>query len=301
MKNDVVSKRLADALAETARAVDAILERELPVPDGPDARLYEAMRYATLGSGKRMRAFLLRSSGRLAGADDRSAVLAATAVEMIHSYSLIHDDLPAMDDDDLRRGKPSCHRAFDEATAILAGDALLTEAFRLAVEPRIHPDPKVRCEFVLAMAKAAGGPGMVGGQMIDISVDRGGADRDLLTTLASRKTGALIAFSCVAGAILAESDDSVRAMLHAYGLDVGLAFQVVDDLLDVTGNAETLGKTAGKDVAADKATFATLLGADEAARTARSLVDRAISRLDDHGSQADDLRDFAELVFSRQQ
>ncbi len=295
----MVSKCLADSLAETASAVDAILEQELPEPDGPDARLFEAMRYATLGSGKRMRAFLLRSSARLAGADDQRALLAAAAVEMIHSYSLIHDDLPAMDNDDLRRGKPSCHKAFDEATAILAGDALLTEAFRLAVEPRIHPEPMVRCELVQAMANAAGGPGMVGGQMIDISVEHGDVDRELLTTLARKKTGALIAFSCVAGAILAERHDAVRAKLLAYGLDVGLAFQVVDDLLDVTGVAETLGKTAGKDVAANKATFATLLGTEESARTARSLVDRAVSRLDDYGSQANELRAFAELVFAR--
>ena len=225
---------VAESLAETAAAVEAILDAELPRPAGAQARLFEAMRYGVLGGGKRLRAFLVHSGARLAGADDGAALLVAAAVEMVHGYSLIHDDLPAMDDDDLRRGRPSCHVAFDEATAILAGDALLTLAFELLADPRTHPDPSVRCSLVRAMAKAAGGEGMVGGQMIDLASEQhGGADYALTVELERMKTGALIAYSCEAGAILARRDGELRRSLREFGRDVGLAFQVIDDVLDV--------------------------------------------------------------------
>ena len=291
---------LAEALSETAAAVEAILDAELPRPDGPEARLYEAMRYSVLGGGKRLRAFLVRSGARLAGADDGGARLVAAAIEMIHGYSLVHDDLPAMDDDDLRRGKPSCHVAFDEATAILAGDALLTLAFELAADPRVHPDPSVRCEIVRAMAVAAGGGGMVGGQMIDLAAENGTADHDLIVTLERMKTGAIIAFSCEAGAILAGRDAGFRRALREFGYDVGLAFQIIDDVLDVVGDEATLGKTVGKDAAAGKATFIAALGLEGARREAGALVERAVARLDGFGEGAGPLRAFGEYVLARQ-
>ena len=291
---------LAGALTETAAAVEAVLDAELPRPAGAQARLFEAMRYSILGGGKRLRAFLVRSGARLAGAGDGGALLVAAAMEMVHGYSLIHDDLPAMDDDDLRRGKPSCHAAFDEATAILAGDALLTLAFELLADPRVHPEPSVRCELVRAMAKAAGGGGMVGGQMIDLAAEHGGADYELTVTLERMKTGALIAFGCEAGAILANRDAGFRRSLREFGYDVGLAFQVIDDLLDVVGDEAALGKTVGKDAAAGKATFVAALGLEGARREATALVDRAVARLEGFGEGAGPLRAFGEYVLARQ-
>ena len=291
---------LAEALTDTAAAVEAILDAELPRPAGAQARLFEAMRYSILGGGKRLRAFLVRSGARLAGAEDGGALLVAAAMEMIHGYSLIHDDLPAMDDDDLRRGKPSCHVAFDEATAILAGDALLTLAFELAADPRVHPDASVRCELVRAMAMAAGGGGMVGGQMIDLAAEHGDADHALIVLLERMKTGALIAFSCEAGAILANRDAGFRESLREFGYDVGLAFQVIDDVLDVVGDEAALGKTVGKDAAAGKATFIAALGLEGARREAAALVARAVARLDGFGEEAGPLRAFGEYVLARQ-
>ena len=289
----------AATLAETAAAVEAVLDAELPRPNGSHARLFEAMRYSVLGGGKRLRAFLVRSGARLAGADDTGALLVGAAVEMIHGYSLVHDDLPAMDDDDLRRGKPSCHVAFDEATAILAGDALLTLAFELAADHRVHPEPSVRCELVRAMAAAAGGNGMVGGQMIDLVAEHAGADYELTLRLERMKTGALIALSCEAGAVLAGRDGGFRDSLRQFGYDVGLAFQIIDDVLDVVGDEAALGKTVGKDAAAGKATFIASLGENGARREARALVDRAAARLDVHGEQAGPLRAFGEFVLTR--
>ena len=290
---------LREELASTAAAVEAVLDAELPRPDGPEARLFEAMRYSALGGGKRLRAFLVRTGARLAGSDDNGALLVAAAIEMVHAYSLVHDDLPAMDDDDLRRGKPSCHVAFGEATAILAGDALLTLAFEVAAGPRVHADASVRAELVRAMAAAAGGRGMVGGQMIDLAAERGGADYALVVTLERMKTGALIAFACEAGAILAGRDAGFRRNLREFGYDVGLAFQIIDDVLDVVGDEVALGKSVGKDAAAGKATFIAALGEDGARREARSLVDRAAGRLEGLGEPAGALRAFGEYVLTR--
>ena len=300
MGDPPVEVGLARALSETAAAVEEVLDAELPRPEGAQARLFEAMRYSILGGGKRLRAFLVRSGARLAGADDGGALLVAAALEMVHGYSLIHDDLPAMDDDDLRRGKPSCHVAFDEATAILAGDALLTLAFELLSDPRVHPDASVRCDLVRAMARAAGGEGMVGGQMIDLAAERGGAEYELTVTLERMKTGALIAFSCEAGAVLARRDGEYRRSLREFGQDVGLAFQVIDDVLDVVGDEAALGKTVGKDAAAGKATFIAALGLEGARREAVALVERAVTRLDGLGEGAEPLRAFGEYVLARQ-
>ena len=291
---------LVAALSETAAAVEAVLGAELPRPEGPQARLHEAMRYSILGGGKRLRAFLVRSGARIAGADDGGALRVAAAVEMIHGYSLVHDDLPAMDDDDLRRGKPSCHVAFDEATAILAGDALLTLAFELAADPGVHPDPSVRCELTRAMAAAAGARGMVGGQMIDLAAEKGGAGHDLIVTLERMKTGAIIAFSCEAGGILAGRDVGFRGALREFGYDVGLAFQIIDDVLDVVGDEAALGKTVGKDADAGKATFIGTLGVEGARAQARELVERGFARLDQLGEDAGLLRAFGEYVLARQ-
>ena len=300
MGDHPIEAGLARALSATAAAVEEVLDAELPRPEGAQARLFEAMRYSILGGGKRLRAFLVRSGARLAGADDGGALLVAAALEMVHGYSLIHDDLPAMDDDDLRRGKPSCHVAFDEATAILAGDALLTLAFELLSAPRVHPDPSVRCDLVRAMAKAVGGEGMVGGQMIDLAAEHGGADYELTVTLERMKTGALIAFSCEAGAILAHRDGEYRRSLREFGQDVGLAFQVIDDVLDVVGDEAALGKTVGKDAAAGKATFIAALGLEGARREAVALVERGVARLDGLGEGAGPLRAFGEYVLARQ-
>ena len=291
----------AAALSEAASEVESILEAELPRPSGAEARLHEAMRYGILGGGKRLRAFLVRSGAKLAGADDAGALLVAAAVEMVHGYSLIHDDLPAMDDDDMRRGRPSCHVAFDEATAILAGDALLTLAFELAADPRAHPEPSVRCELVRALAIAAGGRGMVGGQMVDLLAehDSAPARHELIVRLERMKTGALIAFSCEAGAILACREPGFRRSLREFGYDAGLAFQVIDDVLDEVGDEAVLGKTVGKDAAAGKATFVSTLGVDGARREARTLVERARARLDGFGEEAAPLRAFSEYILAR--
>ena len=299
MTDVLIDTDLAGAMAETAAAVDETLGRELPEPDGPAAQLYEAMRYGALGGGKRLRGFLVRTGARLAGADDGGALRVAAAIEMVHAYSLVHDDLPAMDDDDMRRGKPSCHVAFDEATAILAGDALLTRAFEVLADEETHPSPAIRIELVRALAEAAGGLGMVGGQMIDLSAQHEAVDFELIAVLERMKTGALIAFGCEAGAVLGDAPAALRAMLRAYGYDVGLAFQIVDDLLDVTGEEAVLGKKVGKDAAAGKATFVAALGVEGARREARSLVDRAVARLDGFGPDADALRGFGDYVLQR--
>ncbi len=295
----VIDSGFSSAMAETAAAVDRVLDRELPAPEGPAARLYEAMRYGSLGSGKRLRAFLVRTGAGLVGAADDGALRVGASVEMIHAYSLLHDDLPAMDDDDMRRGKPSCHIAFDEATAILAGDALISAAFEVLADEATHRSAAVRVALVRALADASGGRGMVGGQMVDLAAQHETFDYDLITVLERMKTGALIAYSCEAGAILGDCPESVRDALRGYGYDVGLAFQVIDDLLDVIGNEAVLGKKVGKDAAAGKATFVAALGVDGARREARMLVDRANARLDSFGEKADLLRAFGAYILER--
>jgi farnesyl diphosphate synthase len=286
-------------MTAAAKAVERVLEDVLPPPAGPERRLHEAMRYATLGAGKRLRPFLVLAASRVTGARDERALRVGAAVELIHTYSLVHDDLPAMDDDDMRRGRPSCHKAFDEATAILAGDALLTLAFHVLAEPATHPDAAIRCELVQALAFAAGAPGMVGGQMIDLEAEHASVDPALIARLERMKTGALIAFSCEAGAILAAAPLQDREILKGFGFDLGLAFQIVDDLLDVEGDEANVGKKVGKDAAAGKATFVSALGVEGARREAAALADRAISRLSGHGEVAADLRAIARFVVER--
>jgi farnesyl diphosphate synthase len=284
------------AVAET---VEQALDALLPVPEGAEAPLCEAMRYATLGGGKRMRAFLVMESASLFGVAPTCAARVAAAVEMLHAYSLVHDDLPAMDDDDLRRGKPSTHRAFDEATAILAGDALQTRAFEVLAEPDTHSDALARCELVLALAAAAGPRGMVGGQMIDMVAEGRALEAAEVTRLQALKTGRLIQFSAEAGAILGRAPAAQRHLLAAYGRDLGAAFQIADDLLDAEGTEEEIGKTAGKDAAAGKATMVAILGIERARAHAEMLAMQAAEHLEGFGERADSLRALAAFTVSR--
>ncbi len=290
---------LQAALAETAEATTRLLDDWLaPVP-GPVGRLVEAMRYGTLGGGKRLRPFLVVESAALFDVPRTRALHAAAALEMVHCYSLIHDDLPAMDDSDLRRGRPTVHKEFDDATAILAGDGLLTEAFAVLADARTHPDPAVRGELIAALAVAAGPDGMVGGQMIDLSPERSRLDLEGITQLQALKTGALITFACEAGAILGRAPEAARAALVAYAGELGLAFQIVDDLLDAAGSAEELGKPTGQDAALGKATFVGQLGVEGARVKAEALVETACTRLDIFAEKAEVLRQTASFVLQR--
>ncbi|MBV9861228.1 MAG: polyprenyl synthetase family protein [Alphaproteobacteria bacterium] len=257
------------------------------------------MRYSALAPGKRLRPLLVLAGSRLFGVATRSAVQVAAAVEMVHAYSLVHDDLPAMDDSDLRRGRATCHKQFDEATAVLAGDGLLTMAFEVLADPDTHGDPAVRCELVTALASAAGAAGMVGGQMIDLIAETQTLDIGAITRLQRMKTGALIAFSCEAGAILAKAPGELRLALHGYAHDLGLAFQIADDLLDVEGSAEETGKPVGADAAAGKATFVSILGGERARAQAELLVEQAVAHLDLFEQRAELLRQVARFVVNR--
>ncbi len=291
--------RLENVLEHTARTVEAMLDALLPPAGGPRGRVIEAMRYSCLGGGKRLRPLLVISSASLFDVPESGALRTAAAIEMIHCYSLIHDDLPAMDDADLRRGRPSVHRAFDEATAILAGDGLLTEAFAVLADPRTAENPQVRSELVVALAEASGPAGMVGGQMIDLSEERSGLDLAGITELQRLKTGAIIGFSCAAGGILGQASPEDRAALDGFADDLGLAFQIVDDLLDTESSTEDLGKPAGQDAAAGKATFVGLLGAEAARERARELIGSAEGRLERFGERASVLRQIARFVVDR--
>ncbi|MFZ1988974.1 MAG: polyprenyl synthetase family protein [Alphaproteobacteria bacterium] len=282
-----------------AGEVEAALDMLLPKPMGPEAQLFEAMRYAALGGGKRLRPFLTIQCGRLFDVGAAQLHQVAGAVECVHVYSLVHDDLPAMDDDDIRRGKPTVHKQFDEATAILAGNALLTLAFQILSRPDTHADPFVRCELVTRLAAAAGGRGMIGGQMMDLQAGEYEHTIEAITRLQRLKTGALVAFSCEAGGLMAKASPKAMHALNAYAHDLGLAFQIADDLLDVEGNAERMGKGARKDKAADKATFVEILGVERARDQARRLADQATRHLDMFDERAELLRAVAEFAVAR--
>ena len=275
------------------------LDRLLVLEDKPESRLMEAMRYATLSEGKRVRPFLVITSARLFNVSESCVLRVAAAVEMVHCYSLVHDDLPAMDDDELRRGRPTCHVEFDEATAILAGDALLTKAFQVLGEPDTHPDPAVRSELVAAMARAIGEEGMVGGQMLDLMAETANLGMDEVTRLQRMKTGMLIAFACLSGAILGKAPEAARHALQAFVHDLGLAFQIVDDLLDVEGDEKELGKKTGKDAAAGKVTFVSLMGRDRARTQAEMLSGQATQHLEMFAEKADPLRELAQFIVQR--
>ncbi len=291
--------QLATALAGVAQAVEAEIDRLLPLPATLEARVHAAMRYALFAGGKRLRPFLVMTSADLLGVPVENAIRAAAAVEMVHTYSLIHDDLPAMDDDDLRRGKPTCHREFDEATAILAGDALQPLAFRVLAEPETDPDAEIRMELVRTLADAIGADGMVGGQMIDLQAETETYDLAQITRLQDLKTGALISWSVEAGAILGRATRAERIALASYGLEIGLAFQIADDLLDIEGDVAQMGKAVAKDADAGKATFIGLLGVEGARNRAAELVDSAVARLDLFGQNAFLLKDIARFMIER--
>lgn len=289
-------EKFEDSLRRAASATEARLDRVLP-ETGAAPGLVKAMRYAALGPGKRLRPFLVIESAALFDVPSDRALALGAALECLHCYSLVHDDLPAMDDDDLRRGRPTLHRAFDEATAILAGDALLTFAFEILSRPDVHPDATVRVKLIGDLALAAGKDGMAGGQMLDLEAEDGrklGLEQVL--TLQAMKTGALFRFAATAGAILGEADP---APLDAYGRAIGLAFQIADDLLDVSSSAATLGKATQKDHARGKATFVDLLGEAGARNRADELIAEADAALAPYGNRADMLRAAAQFIVGR--
>ncbi len=287
------------ALADGANAVSAALDELIPVPKTHEAKLMEAMRYACLDGGKRVRPFLVLQTAGLFDCDRDQALRVAAAVEMIHCYSLVHDDLPAMDDDHLRRGQPACHIKYDEATAILAGDALLTKAFEVLSGEATHPDARVRADLVMALAKASGDHGMVGGQVLDLWAEDNELEMAEITRLQRMKTGALIAVSTEMGAILGKASEDARHRLHAYAHDIGLAFQIADDLLDAEGDTEKVGKQTRKDADAGKATFVSLLGVENARRQADALSEQAAKHLHIFGDKAAHLKALARFIVER--
>ena len=290
---------LESALQETAAAFEKKLEKLLPPVDGTEHRLIEAMRYSMFAGGKRLRPFLVVASADLFKVDRDCSLRVAAAIECTHCYSLIHDDLPAMDDDDLRRGQPTNHIKFDEATAILAGDGLQTLAFEILADEATHKDPWVRCELVRALARAAGIHGMVGGQMIDLAGENADLKMGEITRLQQLKTGALICFSSEAGAILGKASSHKRNLLLAYARDLGLAFQIVDDLLDFEGDAAEMGKAVGKDADRGKATFVSIMGPQRARQQADILAQQAAEHLDEFGENAALLKGLAQYVVER--
>ncbi len=293
--SDVLKPALAEVSAEVDRAFDALLG----VPEDSRARLYQAMRHAAIGGGKRIRPVLVVAACDLFNVARERAIRVGLAVECVHVYSLIHDDLPCMDDDDLRRGKATVHRAFDESTAILAGDSLHALAFELLAEEATHEDPFVRVELVAELAKAAGPAGMAGGQMMDLMAAETDLDLATVTRLQQLKTGALIGWCLEAGAIMGRVPVDGRTALRGYARDVGLAFQIADDLIDHEGHEEKAGKRVGKDAAAGKETFVSLLGPERARQQASALVEQAVDHLRNHGAEADLLRAVAHFAVKR--
>ncbi len=292
-------------LEETAAAVEAHLGTLVGRGMGPDVpgRLGAAMRHAVLGGGKRIRPFLVVETARLFGVPAESALDTAAAIECVHCYSLVHDDLPSMDNDTLRRGRPTVWTAFDEWTAILAGDALLTLAFDILARPSTHHDPAVRAALILAVAQASGAAGMVGGQVVDLEADKLGQPPaptlDHIRKLQAMKTGALLRVSCEAGAILSGASAADRDSIRRYGEAIGVAFQIADDLLDAEGDAATVGKAVGKDAAAGKATLVSLMGIDAARARLAAVEADAIARLTPFGTRADTLVEAARFIARR--
>lgn len=290
---------LKDAMAATSQAVERLMEPLLSVPSGPEARVVEAMRYAFFSGGKRLRPFLVLASADLFGVSKKQALRVAAAVECVHCYSLVHDDLPAMDDDDMRRGKPTVHIAFDEATAILAGDALMTMAFEILSDELSHPDPNVRLRLIRNLARASGHHGMVGGQMIDLSASTKKLGEAEVYRLQQMKTGALISFAAEAGAVLGHASPQAVSSLQGYARDLGLAFQIADDLLDVEGDPQEVGKATGKDADAGKATLLDIMGVERARKQAEILANQAIEHLADFDDKAALLRAVAHFAIFR--
>jgi farnesyl diphosphate synthase len=290
---------LHEAFRNIGEDVDRCFDSLLPVPNDPRAKLYEAMRHACIGGGKRLRPLLLCETAAMFNVDREAAVLAGAAIEAIHVYSLIHDDLPCMDDDDMRRGKPTVHKQFGEAVAVLAGDSLHDLSFEILSSMRVHGDPFVRAELISCLAGASGPAGMAGGQMMDLEAENSNFDLATVTKLQQLKTGALISGAVEMGAILGGLPAEGRNGLRGYARDIGLAFQIADDLLDVEGDEELAGKALQKDAEAGKETFLSLLGIERAREQAHFLVEQAIGQLGDFGSEADLLRSLARFVVER--
>ncbi|MEG9268352.1 polyprenyl synthetase family protein [Qipengyuania sp. Mu-71] len=290
---------LGEAFERVQADIDSAFDAFLPVPDDTRARLIEAMRYAAIGGGKRVRPLLLVATADLFGVNRSAAINAGCAVEAIHAYSLIHDDLPCMDDDELRHGKPTVHTAFDEATAVLAGDCLHALAFDILSQPDTSTDPFVRAELVATLARASGHDGMAGGQMMDIMSEEQAYDLRQITRLQQLKTGALLAASVEMGAVLGRVPPEGRAHLRAYARDIGLAFQIADDLLDVEGDEERAGKALRKDEVQGKQTFVTLMGVEQARAQATMLVEQAGRHLANHGEDARLLVELARFIVKR--
>ncbi len=292
--------QLPDALAAAAKTVDAALEDLLPRPGGQHARIHEAMRYATFAGGKRLRPFLVLQSARLFGVEPAHAVRVGAAIEVLHTYSLVHDDLPCMDDDDLRRGRPTTHIAFDEMTAVLAGDALLTIAFEILSDAKTHPSGEVRVKLVNRLAQAAGADGMIGGQMMDMLAPAHAYGAEDVMLLQRLKTGQLFEFSCEAGAILGQASDTDRERMRAYARDMGLVFQITDDLLDVTSSADKTGKAVGKDAEQGKATLVSIYGIERARAEAVKIARRATDTLAPYGNAAKELCALPSFLIDRE-
>lgn len=286
-------------LGEFATSLEPSLLEVLPDSQGMEEQVIDAMRYALFAGGKRLRPFLVVMTSRLFSVEEENAIRVAAAIECLHTYSLIHDDLPAMDNDDVRRGKPSVHKKFDEATAVLAGDALLTLCFEILSDVKTHSDPEIRCELIATLSRAVGALGMVGGQMIDLKSENQSLIENEINRMQQMKTGALIVFSCEAGAILAQVKGKRRDALKHYGRDIGLAFQIVDDLLDIERSSLDIGKTAGKDIRAGKATIVSLIGAGNAKIKADKLIKQAIKGLEIFDDKANILRSLAAFVVGR--
>ncbi|MFC7499818.1 polyprenyl synthetase family protein [Enterovirga sp. GCM10030262] len=291
--------RLHPAMTDIGDDVDRLLAGLLAVPEDARDRLYRAMRHAAIGGGKRLRPLLVAAACELYHVDRDRALRVGLAVECVHVYSLIHDDLPCMDDDDLRRGKPTVHKAWDEATAILAGDSLHALAFEILADEATHEDPFVRVELIAELARAAGPGGMAGGQMMDLAAEAMAFDLAAVTRLQQLKTGALIGFCLEAGAIMGRVPPEGRTPLRGYARDVGLAFQIADDLLDAEGEEAKTGKRVGKDRGAGKETFVSLLGPERARRQAEMLVGQAVEHLQGFGPEADLLRAIARFAVER--
>lgn len=296
----MTSPPLETALAENADRITVVLDALLPKVQGPEAELMSAMRYAALGGGKCLRSFLVRESGLLFDVDERSLLRVGAALECLHCYSLVHDDLPGMDNDDLRRGRPSVHKAYNESIAILAGDALLTVAFEILSDEQTHTDPHLRIALVSKLAQAAGARGMVGGQMMDMFADNLGNDIAAVTRMQRLKTGGLFHFACESGAILGRASNEATHALCNYAHDFGLLFQITDDILDNIGDAETLGKSVKKDDDHGKATFVSLMGIEKAREHANILCNQAKSHLRLFGSKAQNLIDLVDKIETRQ-
>jgi farnesyl diphosphate synthase len=287
-------------LNEVADRITVAIDQLIPPATGPEAQLLRAMRHGALGHGKRLRPFIVIEVGRMFGAPEKSLLRAAAAVECVHAYSLIHDDLPCMDDDDFRRGQPTVHKAFDEATAVLAGDALQALAFEILASSETHRDALMRCKLIERTAVAAGARGMVGGQMIDMYPSSGAEEPlQVLTRMQKLKTGALISLAGEVGALLGGAQEQERQAIAGYTNDLGLAFQIVDDLLDVEGDAETLGKAVDKDKEAGKVNFVTLLGVEGAQGQVRFLAAQAKQHLASFGNRATSLLQTVDFVLNR--